>query len=164
LAARAWGRVGFSIRRVAFKRRRLNKRHFQGYPRFMRRCDHCGTEFEPRKQGRRGRFCPGGECRRAHKSLAYKLGDKVATRRAVLKSRAPRAGIVECMEREAEAASCPGEFARPGSKQHSPTLSDLVQAARRVLRPGKFHDAAAVRTGEKIEAGEPAAGPSAGGF
>ena len=48
----------------------------------MRRCDHCKEEFEPRKQGRRQRFCPGGECRKANERECWRAGARVLNRRA----------------------------------------------------------------------------------
>lgn len=47
----------------------------------MRRCDHCKEEFEPRKQGRRQRFCPGGECRKANERERWRAGTRALNRR-----------------------------------------------------------------------------------
>jgi len=44
-------------------------------------CDHCKNEFEPRRQGRRQRFCPGGKCRRANDTEARRLGVRALRRR-----------------------------------------------------------------------------------
>ena len=37
-------------------------------------CGYCGNGFEPRKQGRRQLFCPGGKCRRAAETKDRRRG------------------------------------------------------------------------------------------
>jgi len=56
-------------------------------------CDHCKKEFEPRRQGRRQRFCPGGKCRRANDTKARRLGVKMLRRRALKHS--PRTPAID---------------------------------------------------------------------
>jgi hypothetical protein len=44
-------------------------------------CDHCKKQFEPRRQGRQQRFCPGGGCRKAFQLEARRIGAKTLRRR-----------------------------------------------------------------------------------
>jgi hypothetical protein len=43
-------------------------------------CGYCGNEFEPRKQGRRQIFCPGGKCRRAAETKDRRHGRAIRER------------------------------------------------------------------------------------
>jgi len=43
-------------------------------------CGYCENEFEPRKQGRRQIFCPGGKCRRAAETKDRRHGRAIRER------------------------------------------------------------------------------------
>jgi hypothetical protein len=45
-------------------------------------CDYDKKEFEPRRQGRRQRFCPGGKCRKAFYAEARRKGANALRRRS----------------------------------------------------------------------------------
>lgn len=111
-------------------------------------CDYCHLHFEPRRTGRKQRFCPGGDCRQAYNTKARKVGDRViqGRKRDRRSSVVGRLTDIEAMEKEAELAGHPGMFIRPAAARRAlvgahrdaslPTIADLGLAAMRrgVLR------------------------------
>ena len=92
-------------------------------------CDYCHTEVMPRRDGgRKQRFCPGGECRKEFFREARRVGAK-ALRRRRARSRTIRLTDLEVMEREAEAAGCPGMFIRPSAARRARSLRTALGLA-----------------------------------